>query len=64
MANKNATFEMLKTDVSVAKNVDQWNTIRDHSKTVYGQNLINRLDTSGYIAEVATKNNWPKPEKK
>jgi hypothetical protein len=52
------TFAELKRKMSRAINVEHWNELRDEAKNEVSMEMINRLDTSGYICEVL------KPKKK
>lgn len=71
------TLESLKAVMGTAKNVDEWNDLRNKAKElcpiettttpfgkITGRTLINQLDVSGYVTEVSVKNNWPSPVKK
>lgn len=49
-------FTKLKNFMSPAKNVEEWNDLRDAAKKVFAQETINELDTSGYIKEVLREN--------
>ena len=49
------TFETLKTLMSQAHSVENWNELREVAKKHYSQDLINELDSSGYIKQVLKK---------
>lgn len=48
-------FDLLKTFMSQAKSVERWNELRDVAKKYYSPELINELDSSGYIKKVLKK---------
>lgn len=47
------TFEDLKTFMSGVRNVDEWNDRRQQAKDIFGTELINELDSSGYIKKLS-----------
>lgn len=49
-------FTKLKNFMSTAKDVEEWNKLREFAKKVFKQETINELDASGYIKEVLRKN--------
>lgn len=67
-------YNLLKVDLGKAKNVEQWNLIREYAKETLGSDYVSKVDSEtrtndrgshvSYIHEVSLKNNWPKSVKK
>lgn len=49
-------YEMLKTQMSQAKTVQEWNMLRKLARVSFHPELINRLDASGFIVSLNLKN--------
>jgi len=49
------TFNDLKEFMSGAKNVQDWNSLREDAKGEFPVSLIRQLDGSGYIKECIRK---------